>query len=190
MKKIPTIFERDWSGDKSRVVDVPNPKAQWVFDREGSPTRKLDGTSCMIKDGELFKRRELRKGETAPANFILADRDEETGKTVGWVPVTNGAEDVWHRTAFTFMFLKDRQDGTYELVGPKVQGNPEKYEKHELINHQSRTLALDPVPVTFDGLKAWLAAHDVEGIVWHNPDGRMAKIKARDFGIKRAKSNV
>ena len=24
----------------------------------------------------------------------------------------------------------------------------------------------------------------IEGIVWHHPDGRMAKIKARDFGIQ------
>ena len=24
---------------------------------------------------------------------------------------------------------------------------------------------------------------DIEGIVWHHPDGRMAKIKRRDFGL-------
>jgi len=28
---------------------------------------------------------------------------------------------------------------------------------------------------------------NIEGIVWHHPDGRMAKIKARDFGIKRGR---
>ena len=26
----------------------------------------------------------------------------------------------------------------------------------------------------------------VEGIVWHHPDGRMVKIKTKDFGLKRA----
>lgn len=50
MKKIPTIFERDWNGDKSRVIDKINPEAQWVFDGEGTPTRKLDGTSVKIED--------------------------------------------------------------------------------------------------------------------------------------------
>jgi hypothetical protein len=27
--------------------------------------------------------------------------------------------------------------------------------------------------------------HNIEGIVWHHSDGRMVKIKAKDFGIKR-----
>ena len=26
-------------------------------------------------------------------------------------------------------------------------------------------------------------ARNIEGIVWHHPDGRMVKIKARDFGL-------
>jgi hypothetical protein len=29
---------------------------------------------------------------------------------------------------------------------------------------------------------------NIEGIVWHHPDGRMAKLKLRDFGVKRAGS--
>ena len=35
--------------------------------------------------------------------------------------------------------------------------------------------------------QAFLAAEidDVHRIVWHHEDGRMAKIKGRDFGIKR-----
>ena len=46
---------------------------------------------------------------------------------------------------------------------------------------------LDGIVLTFDGIRDYLRAHDMEGVVWHHPDGRMAKIKARDFGIKRAK---
>ena len=41
--------------------------------------------------------------------------------------------------------------------------------------------ALDRVPLDFDGLAVWLHAHPWEGIVWHHPDGRMAKLKKRDF---------
>jgi hypothetical protein len=43
----------------------------------------------------------------------------------------------------------------------------------------------EPPPRDFDGLRTWLAGKDIEGIVWHHPDGRMAKIKLRDFGLKR-----
>jgi hypothetical protein len=41
------------------------------------------------------------------------------------------------------------------------------------------------VPRDFDGLREYLAGKDIEGIVWHHSDGRMAKIKLRDFGHKR-----
>jgi hypothetical protein len=30
---------------------------------------------------------------------------------------------------------------------------------------------------------------DIEGLVFHHPDGRMAKIKLRDFGMKRGGSS-
>jgi hypothetical protein len=185
LKKIPTIFERDWNGDKRRVVGIVNPKTQWVFDGEGIATRKLDGTSCMIRSGFLYKRRELREGDITPANFEICDQDPETGKTVGWVPISDGNEDRWHREAMS----RDGavlMDGTYELVGPKIQGNLERYDAHTLVKHDPDRLRITPEPErTFDALCNWLARSGVEGIVYHHPDGRMAKIKARDFGIRR-----
>lgn len=42
---------------------------------------------------------------------------------------------------------------------------------------------LPDAPRDYDGLKEFLADRCIEGIVWHHPDGRMVKIKARDFGI-------
>lgn len=110
MKKIPTIFERDWNGDRSRVLDKPNPDCGWVFAGQGAATVKLDGTCCLLRDGRLFKRRELRQGETSPVDFEGVEYDAETGKTVGWVPV--GPEDRWHREALDNSGLVD---GTYEL---------------------------------------------------------------------------
>lgn len=35
------------------------------------------------------------------------------------------------------------------------------------------------------GLRSYLSAGVFEGIVWHHPDGRMVKIKAKDFGLRR-----
>lgn len=184
MKKIPTIFERDWNGDRSRVLDQVHPVCEWVFAGEGIATRKMDGTCCMIRDGKLFKRQEFKQGQSVPADFEEAGFDAETGKRVGWRPVGDGPEDKWHRIGLEN--LAGKADGTYELVGPHTQKNPEKYEQDILVPHTVETLALaDAPPRDFDGLKAYLADRDIEGIVFHHPDGRRAKIKKRDFGQKR-----
>jgi hypothetical protein len=187
MKKIPTVFERDWNGNRSRVVNIPHKDCGWVFAGEGVATRKLDGTSCMVRSGKLFKRRELREGDAVPADFELATHDEETGKRVGWIPVREGPEDRYHREAFANHPTQPR-DGTYELIGPKVQGNPEGSLHHMLFAHDDGDLVINPEPPrTFDGLREWMAGQNIEGIVWHHPDGRMGKLKLRDFGLKRAK---
>ncbi len=169
----------------SRVLDKPHRDCGWVFAGEGLATRKYDGTSCLIKDGELYKRRELKKGQVAPVEFVAVDVDEETGKTVGWIPVGSGPEDRWHREAFgRIETLPTVYEGTYELCGPHVQGNPEQLPEDTLIAHSSAQ-SFSVVPTDYEGLKAMLAQSDIEGIVWHHPDGRMAKIKKRDFGLKR-----
>lgn len=182
MKKIPTIFERDWNGDRSRVVNQVHEGCEWVLAGEGEATRKLDGTCCMVRGAKLYKRRELKPTDNAPEGFELADRDEETGKIVGWMPVGNGPEDRYHLEAWAEPNVVF-EDGTYELVGPKIQGNPEGMHGHRLAPHAfcQRFNA----PRTFEGLRDWLVGQDIEGIVFHHLDGRMAKIKLRDFGLKR-----
>ncbi len=182
MKKIPTMFERDWKGDRSRVLDRPHQDCAWVFRGEGKATIKLDGMCAMIRDGKLYKRREIKPGQTPPPDFQSLGEDAETGKTVGWVPVGDGPEDAYFREA-----RGGSSDGTYELVGPKVQGGAEArlFSRHELVPHGMLTPVSVP-PRDFAGLREWLQHQDIEGIVFHHPDGRMAKIKQRDFGLDRA----
>ena len=189
MKKIPTMFERDWAGDKSRVINKVVPGCEWVLAGEGVATRKMDGTSCLIEGDRFMKRRELKLAQILPPGFEVSTHDEETGKTIGWIPVGDGPEDRWHREAFNSPntwdgLIGDRADGTYELLGPKVQGNPEKFATHVLMPHSAAEVFPD-APRTFDELRVWSAGRDIEGIVFHHPDGRMAKIKLRDFGLKR-----
>lgn len=182
MKKIITLFKRDYEGNR-QVFNEVVPSAEWVQAGEGVPTKKIDGTCCMIENGVLWKRYEIKKGGKPPWGFKPANEvDTTTGKQQGWVEVGNGNEDKWHREAFER--LQDKKDGTYELVGPKVQGNPEKFEVHTLVSH-SDIVTFQDVPTDFDGLREWLRDKDIEGIVWHHPDGRMVKIKKRDFGMKR-----
>lgn len=181
MKKTPTIFKRD-TNNMSRVVNEPHPDCEWVFAGEGVATRKYDGTCCMVREGNLYKRRELKGGKQPPEGFELADSDPVTGKVVGWMPVTDAPEDKHHASAF----VPGLPDGTYELLGPSIQGNPERYENHRLLRHADAEI-LD-APRSFDALRDWLAGKDIEGLVWHHPDGRMAKLKLRDFGLSRTRS--
>lgn len=177
MKKIPTLFVRDEETNRKFVKNEVNPAAKWVLDGEGVATRKYDGTCVLVRDGKLYKRREVKKGKAAPPDFEEVDHDDETGKTVGWVPVGDGPEDALHRE--TFDNFIDPLDGTYELCGPKINGNPEGFDRHVFIPHGFR--AIDGLHLTFNGLGGYLVSHDFEGIVWHHPDGRMAKLKKRDF---------
>lgn len=184
---------RNYDGDRL-VRDEVVPGSEWVIEGDGVPTVKYDGTSCMIRDGKLYKRQEFKADQTPPADFEEVGHDEETGKRVGWRPVGDGPEDKWHRAAFELLVETEDgtadvvwDNGTYELLGPKIQGNPEGLAAHVLIRHGGGMAGAftTEVPRDFELLKAWLADRDIEGIVFHHPDGRMAKIKLRDFGLKR-----
>lgn len=179
MKKIPTIFKRD-ENNMMRILPDPHPDCDWVFRGEGIATRKYDGTCCLVRDSILYKRREIKPGGEFPENFEAVDHDKVTGKTVGWVPVDfELPENRWYKEAYT----APRRDGTYELLGPAINGNPENLAHHVLLKH-SEASELN-APRDFVALQEWMKGKDIEGIVWHHPDGRMAKLKLRDFGIKR-----
>lgn len=190
MKKIISLFKRNYDGDhlvRSEVVEG----AEWVLNGEGVPTKKIDGTCCLVRENRLYKRFEVKPGKTPPPDFEPANEvDLTTGKQQGWVPVGEGPEDRFHREAMYNACYPP--DGTYELVGPKIQGNPEGFTSYELIPHSAYSALLrlsDDVPRDFEGIKRFLSTHDIEGIVWHHPDGRMVKIKTKDFGLKRSKGN-
>lgn len=180
MKKIPTIFKRNPENIRE-ILPVPHKDCAWVFAGEGAATRKYDGTCCLIEGGKLYKRREVKNGAALPLEFVKVDYDGVTGKIVGWVPVDPGSsEDKWHVAAFK----QCMEDGTYELLGPKIQGNPERLADHLLLKHGDAEQFFG-VPRTFDGLRKWLEGKDIEGLVFHHEDGRMAKIKKRDYGQAR-----
>lgn len=191
MKKIPTLFVRD-SANMSRVTSTVTPGCEWVLAGEGFPTIKHDGTCCLIRGGKLYKRYEVKAGKPVPPNFEPAqEAREDTGGTPGWLPVGDGPEDKWHREAWE-QGGNGLPDGTYELMGPKVQGNPEGMSNHVLWRHGCETILNFDKPWDYDSIGVYLHTlyvegpfhMPIEGIVWHHPDGRMAKIKARDFGLQ------
>jgi hypothetical protein len=188
MRKIISLFQRNYEGDR-QVRDEVVPGAEWVINGEGVATRKWDGTCCMVKDTSFYKRYDAKNGKKPPKGFIPAQEpDPVTGHWPGWIMVNpDSKEDKWHVEAYNNWYDPNKgdvlKDGTYELVGPRINGNPEFLAGHILVKHgEDKYLNC---PRTFEGLKEWLSGQRIEGIVWHHPDGRMVKIKAKDFGIKR-----
>lgn len=189
MQKVPTLFVRN-PEDRRHVLNEVTPGCEWVLAGEGRATRKYDGT-CVRLDaaGAWWARREVKPGKSAPAGYQVVQRDEVTGKAVGWEPMAQSGFAAFHAEALDA--AEDCEDpwspwpvGTYELIGPKINGNPERYDTHWLIAHEHAS-PLAVLPLTFEGiresLQTWHRLDRIEGVVWHHPDGRTAKLKARDF---------
>lgn len=194
MKKIISLFQRNYDGDRL-VRDEVVPGAEWVLAGEGVATRKWDGTCCLIRNGVLYKRYDAKNGKTPPPGFEPAqDPDPITGHWPGWLPIGAGPEDRWHREAAERWIQTSIEGGrhialdnwTYELVGPRINGNQDNFDTHHLVRHGYRTIEC---PRDFASIRVFLASAGIEGIVWwRDPcdvDSDKVKIKTKDFGLKR-----
>lgn len=211
MKKIPNLFERDWNGDKSRVLPILNTTSDvaWVLHGEGISTVKWDGSACLVRDGKLFVRYDAKRGKTPPPGFEpCQDEDPVTGHRPGWIPADGNPGAKWHLDAFMNSVLSSSSpttNGTYEACGPQHQSNPYKFHRNILIRH-----GVDKLPceqALHEALVSYQCAHHafvvltqafdetrvqhtempapmpIEGIVFHHPDGRMVKVLASDLGL-------
>ena len=186
MKKIPCVFKRTFEGQTQTLLPDVTDGCQWVIEGEGSATIKRDGTACMLRGGQLFKRYDAKRGKIPPAGFEpCQEPDPVTGHWPGWVPVDvneNGnPADKHHRAAFNDPERPTYTDGTFELCGPAFSKNPEGFHKHVFIRHGSEVV--DAPDRTQEGLRLLLMGIDHEGVVFHHPDGRMAKLTRHNFGF-------
>lgn len=204
MKKISVLFQQDHEND--RLLPEVRADHAWVLAGEGVATVKFDGTSCLWRDGQLWKRydRKLNKAayqrrergevlgdlheglfKVPPAGFVPCEAapDPVTFHWPGWVPVSEtDPGDQWHREALAHWHADARVEGqTYELVGPALSKNPYHLPRHELWRHGAQVVDLPDR--SFEAIAQFLAEHEVEGLVFHHPDGRMAKIRRKDFGL-------
>ncbi len=188
MIKISTLFKKN-PENLGLVINEINPENKWVFDGEGIPTRKYDGTAVAIINGEIYKRYDVKKGRQVPNGAIpCQEADFITGHHPHWLKCDhNKKEDKYFFEGFNSLAeLGKVEDGTYELIGEKVQGNPEKIKGHHLIKHGSEILKIESLD--FEYLKSYLSNPDldIEGIVFHHrSDGRMCKLRKSDFNVKR-----
>lgn len=171
MQKIPTMYPRDETKRGHPVMPGVKPECAWVQAGEGIATRKLDGTNVKVENGTLYKRQKPKEGEYDNASYVQVDPDDASNK--------------WILEAFG---RREYEDGIYEAVGPKIQGNNEASPAHTLfrvVPPEDFLTLVDHagLPRTFEGLRVFLDRVEIEGIVFHHPDGRLAKIKRRDFGL-------
>lgn len=189
MRKIPTLFVRD-EAEIRFVTRAVNTGCEWVLAGEGVATRKWDGTCVMLDEaGAWWARREVKPDKTPPAGYRLVQTDEATGKSVGWEPLEQSSFVKFHAEALGNSGAV--RPGTYELLGPKINRNPDGFIEHVLMPHGWAPLSVrqdvEQAPRDFDELRAWLWARSIEGIVWHRnpgaPDTAMVKIKKKDFRL-------
>lgn len=192
MKKIPTLFKREFEGHNIKRVlpELSSPDLEEVL-LHGIPTIKWDGACTMIKDGVFYKRYDAKRGKTPPINALPCQPapDPVTGHWPHWVPVDPHApENKWFMEALrnemgqASMIGVPVSDGTYEAIGVRFQGNPYLIDSDILLKHGDAQIR-DLTDRTFEGIRTWLEDHNQEGIVfWYNGEPR-CKIKRTDFGI-------
>lgn len=187
MKKIPTLFQREYANHKViKTMNIVTPGMEWVLNGEGVATVKHDGSCCAIIDGKFYKRYDAKKGKEPPADAIpCCDPDPVTGHWPHWVLVDeNKPEDKWFVEAYAHSanYVRYEGDGTYEAVGPHFQGNPQELSFDLLVRHGKDIVEVER---TYDGIRKWLEETvDVEGIVFWKDGEPRCKIKRSDFGFE------
>lgn len=202
MYKIPSLYLGD-----PVVPAIPCPVVQggchWVISGHGQATRKYDGL-CVAYLPVRGSRQDhgIRPLGSYPTHYA-ANTDYTAGLERDWfiretyplgVNVAPGFTQIdadannvigWRLASYTGQWELvtsvteggQFKDGTYELIGPGVKGNPHGLDAHQLIRHADVEVLAD-VPTRFDELMHWLIDHaEHTGVVWHHQDGRMAQME-------------
>ena len=183
MKKIPTLFIRNYLDDHSFILtDKVTPGFEWVLYGDGVATVKMDGSCTAIIGGIYYKRYDAKKGKQPPLGAIpCCEPDAITGYWPHWVKVNPDIKgDQWLYAAYVNTGGDRLSDATYEAIGPHFQGNPYALPEDMLERHGAKIIE---VPRTFDGLKRFLEENYMEGIVFWKDGEPMCKIRRRDFGF-------
>ena len=186
MKKIKTIFERNWEGDKTVVNTFIEGVDEEVL-LMGIPTEKIDGMNvrATLRSGTCVRLEKRRNPDK-----IQKHKGIEEPWYVDASPFEQG--DKWLYDALSNTPLDDLPDGEWsgEAVGPNIQGNPLNLDTNRIVFFSlGQCPSFESVPNTYNELKEWLPKQQslygnncgIEGIVWHLPDGEMLKIKTKDF---------
>lgn len=185
MKKIPTLFKRTFDErHRKHIENVVTPGLKWVLAGQGVATVKFDGSCCALIDGKFYRRYDAKQGKTPPAGAIpCCDPDPVTGHWPHWLECNfRDTADNWHLAAFYNASGFNLKPGTYEAIGLHFQSNPYGMTHDALVRHGSEVIR--DCPRDFAGLRAYLEAHVIEGIVFWLEGEPRCIIKRSDFGFQ------
>ena len=184
MKKIPTLFEREFENHRIvRILPNISPDLAWVMAGDGVATIKWDGACCAVINGVFYKRYDAKHGKPVPPNAIKCQEnaDPVTGHLPCWVPCDRTATgDKWFWDAYDRMGIVP--DGTYETIGPHFRANPYNLDADVLKPHGKDIVILDR---SFEGIRTYLETHVIEGIVFWKDGHPRCKIKGRKYECER-----
>lgn len=191
MKKIPTLFKREFEGHNIvRVLPEVIGGMEWVLNGEGVATVKYDGSCCAIINGKFYLRYDAKNGKPIPENAIKCqeEADPVTGHLPCWIPYDENDKGMkWYGVAYenylgVTYILEDPEDGTYEAIGKHFNGNMYNMEFDMLVPHGKDII--EDCPRTFEGIRDYLHDHFIEGIVFWKDGEPKCKIKRSDFGFE------
>lgn len=183
VKKIPTLFVREYDDGGIILTRDVMPGFEWVLKGEGEATEKVDGAACAIINGVLYKRYDAKRGKEPPKGAIPCQpkADPITEHWPHWVKVdTRIAADKWFVQAWVNTPWAVA-DGTYEAVGIHFQSNPYGLDADFLEKHGR--IKVKDFPRTFDGMREYFRTHFIEGVVFWKDGEPRCKIKRSDFGF-------
>lgn len=187
MRKIPTLFLRGKDGNITRDRAL---ETHWCEEAAVQAKEKLDGTNVRltIRAGKVL-RVEKRRNPTK--------KQKQEGILDPWYidASPTDPQDKWIMSAVETTITREWPDGEHscEAIGPNIQGNPLCLENPRCVpfnldsplgpnSYLLESLDFDYLIEFFHSLNSLTVfGRPAEGIVWHHPDGRRAKLKVRDF---------
>eukprot|EP01127_Copromyxa_protea_P003741 TRINITY_DN1352_c0_g1_i1.p2 TRINITY_DN1352_c0_g1~~TRINITY_DN1352_c0_g1_i1.p2 ORF type:complete len:274 (-),score=17.57 TRINITY_DN1352_c0_g1_i1:1080-1901(-) len=187
----------------------------------------------------VYRRLDVRKDKRPPDNSVPAGLNSQGEVEFYWVDITNdnSADNQYYHSALIrhenqiksiamivptasggFEIVEtpvsDIETGTYELIGPKVQGNPYRLpatkvpvpilrkeqnkilqvEQHFFIRHgivDISQIFRDAVPdFNLESVRNFIVSRMIEGIVLHFPGKCMVKVNRGHIGVELTKDDV
>lgn len=172
---------------------VLNPDASWVIETNATPTVMWTGRKVTFDNGSVDELpaddpQLVEAVKRYSSSFACPGTEDDEGERI----LCEDPGFCGHEGAKE-TFSEPIPDGVYSIVGPTIEGNPHRVDRHFLKPHsgpgavrvhvtedlETGTVNQDINPET---LRAYfLGASGVSCLVWNHEDGRTAKAVASDY---------
>lgn len=193
--KINSPYIRKTQGDKYLCTNKIDPKCSWIFDDGVIATDKLEGTNiCIMIKNNKIHRIFNRQNEKFP--FLINEQTKFEGAILEGL--ANAIKKDWLK--------KYKEEYIFgELIGEAINGNRHQIKGHLFVpfNYLKekckwKSWEDNKYPKNFVVIKEWfkdlpslfnkrLGLPDIqaEGLVFHNSDGRMTKLRKDMFDFTK-----